>query len=174
MSAAYMIGFGSGIIIVGVMFLLGALLYKKKNPGPCKYDERQELARGKAFKVGFFTLLFYNVIYGMATVVTEMEIFDTMAAMITGVFLSLGVFACNCIWNDAYMSLNEKPGSVCAVLGCMGGINFLCGIASVISGDMIENGQITFHFVNLMCGVVMLFLLVVFVIKQKKNKIEAE
>ena len=51
-------------ISVGLLagLLLVALLFKKKILD-CHFDERQELARGKAFQYGFFSLLISTYAY---------------------------------------------------------------------------------------------------------------
>lgn len=174
MSVEYMLGFGVGILFVGCVVLLLSLWLKKKKPEPCRYDERQQAARGKAFESGFFTMLIYNVICAVIAAGFGTLFMDTTTMMFVGVFLGLTVFCCKCIWEDAYMALNERPRSVYCVLGIIGAVNLVIGFMNLAHGDMIENGQLNIRSTNFLCGIMMLIVLVVFMIKQKKNAADAE
>ena len=62
MNGFYLVGMLCGIvaaIIVAVLITQFGKKFENKNL-PAEYDERQKLARGKAFQAGFFTLLIYN------------------------------------------------------------------------------------------------------------------
>ena len=72
------------------------------------------------------------------------------------------------------MALNERPRSVYCVLGIIGAVNLVIGFMNLAHGDMIENGQLNIRSTNFLCGIMMLIVLVVFMIKQKKNAADAE
>lgn len=155
-----------GIIIS--LIILSVLFRYMKTDGSkkCKYDERQQIARGNGFKYGFFTLLICNGIYLCLNAVVEKLYIDTVAAMFLIICLGVLVNVGYCIWHDAYMSLNENPRRV---LGCFAAIG-VCnlGIAGyeISREGLLENGVLGFRGINLMCG---LFFIAIFCIMAAKS-----
>lgn len=65
--------------------------------------------------------------------------------------------------------------TIITVLAAIGGLNIVISLGSIIRGDMIEGGAISGTFVNLMCGVMMIVIIVAIGIKDaidKKNERE--
>ena len=147
-------------ILAGIFFV--ALLFKKKVLD-CHFDERQELARGKAFQYGFFTLLISSYAYA----VSDMAL-GRWCDVLTGVTLclavSLCVFAVTCILKDAYLSLREKPRVVMTLFALMSLVNLGFGAMYAVSGDLVEGGVLTFRAVNPIIGAATLVILIVYIV----------
>lgn len=153
--------------IIGIILLLFILkLTKTDGDIKCKYDERQELVRGKGFKYAFFTLLFYNFAAACLTVAFEEIPIDSSGFLMIGVLIQLLVYVTYAIWNEAYFSLNENPRKVMIVLAVLGFVNLLFGIWQMADGRFLENGVLTFRSMNFFIGIVMIIIFLVLAVKQ--------
>ena len=157
--AGIMVGLAAGIV-AGLIFV--AFLFRKKVLD-CHFDERQELARGKAFQYGFFTLLISTYVYGTSDVVFGRWC-DALAGVTICLAISLCVFAVTCILKDAYLSLREKPRVVMTMFALLTLINLGFGVMYGVSGDLVEDGVLTFRAVNPIVGLVTLVILIVYLV----------
>lgn len=166
-------GFLTGVVVVLMVWAV-CLLMSKAEKKSCSYDERQLLMRGKGFQYGFFTLMIYNMVYGAAYMDEMPSWCDNMTGNFIGIALALLVFGTYCIWNDAYVSLNQNPkrvyilSSICAI------VNLLVGIFNICDEEMIVDGRITFHSVNILLAVVFAVFIVVFGLKNYRDSRETE
>ena len=146
--------------LVGVGIV--ALLFKLKVMD-LTFDERQERARGQAYKYGFWTLVVCLLLYGFSDMVL-----GRWCDVITGVMLCLSgalvVFASVCIVKDAYLSLKEKPRKIMTLLAVVSVLNLAIGAMNLKNGRVVENGVLTYGAVNGICGVITLTILVVYVV----------
>ena len=151
-------------ISVGILagLLLVALLFKKKILD-CHFDERQELARGKAFQYGFFSLLISTYAYGLSDMALGRWC-DPLTGVTICLAVSLCVFAITCILKDAYLSLREKPRTVMTMFALLSAINLGFGVMYALSGDLVENGVLTFRAVNPIIGTATLVILIVYIV----------
>ena len=165
----YYLGFLLGVLlaaIIGVVFIVVMLKYTKTDHSvKCKYDERQQLVRGVGFKYGFFMLLFYNVAASFLVSVERKQHIEYAALMMAGIFVGVFIYAAYCIWNEGYFSLNENPRRVVAVFIFVGILNFGVGIRSYLQGLLIEDGILTVHCINILCGILVVMLLLVMAAK---------
>lgn len=163
------LGLAAGII-AGLIFV--AFLFKKKVLD-MHFDERQERARGKAFQYGFFTLLIAVYAYGVSDVM-----FGKWCDVLTGVTLcvtaGLCVFAVTCILKDAYLSLREKPRTVMTMFALISAVNLGLGAMHAFSGDLVENGVLTFRAVNPIMGFAILAILIVYIVNHLLRSREEE
>lgn len=163
MSAEKQLGIAVGLaagIAVGVLVVV--LLFKKRILD-CTFDERQERARGMAFKYGFFTLMFAVILYGMLDMVLGPWC-DAMAGATLCMCAGILVFAVTCIVKDAYLSLKEKPRYVMTLFTVMSAVNILLGVTHIWDGDMVENGVLTFRCTNLAVGIMTTVVLAVYIV----------
>lgn len=151
-------------LLAGILVGLGmvALLFKKKVLS-MEFDERQERARGKAFQYGFITLMVSLYVYG----VSEMALgrwCDSLAG--TTLCISAGVcaVAVTCILKDAYLSLREKPRQVMTLFTLTAAVNLGIGGIYLWSGKLVEDGILTYRAVNLILGLMVLVILVVYIV----------
>lgn len=159
-------------LFLGVLFgiaLVCILLIVTKKDGKikCKYDERQTAVREKAYRISFYVLMIYNVLYGMCGMVVDKMPIDNMTAMMVGVCIALIVHITFSIWKDAYFSLNEDKGKLMITFVIIGILNLLFGIINLIHGKVIVDGVITFRCINLICA--LLFIIVFFVLFLKNT-----
>lgn len=168
-----MIGIAAGVL-AGIL-LTCILLKLTKNNGrmKCEYDERQELVRGRGYKYGFFTQLFYMALYAVLTLSEAPLPVDNYTIMLIGLILSVTVHVIYCTWNEAYISLNENPKKVIAAFMLLGLINIAVGVLNLLRGKMIENGILTYRASNLLVGS-MCFLICLFVVLKRKLAAGAE
>ena len=167
-SLGYIFGLLVGILVgVGVI----ALLFKLKVMD-LTFDERQERARGQAYKYGFWTLVICLLLYGFS----DMAL-GRWCDVITGVMLCLAgalvVFASVCIVKDAYLSLKEKPRQVMTLLTVISILNLGIGFMNWKHGQVVKDGVLTYSAVNGICGVMILTILVVYVVNYLLAKREA-
>lgn len=114
MSVAYIIGFAVGILFVA---LVADKAFRKKDAVGAKYDERQMMGRGIAFRNGFFTLLcgglFISILEYWNMLPGEPFLWHFGASM-----LGVGVFALTAIFKDAYVGMTESPKRF-VIFGCV-------------------------------------------------------
>ena len=155
----YVFGLTVGLAVgIGVV----VLLFRKKVLD-MTFDERQERARGKAFQYGFFTLAGCIVAYGLLDS-AGFRWCDTLTGCIICLCMGLTVFAVTCILNDAYLSLKEQPGKVVTALVVTAFVNLAIGAVYLIHGKLVEDGILTIRSVNLICGIMVLVVLVVYAV----------
>lgn len=172
MNKSILLGILCGLLIGGIVVIIILKLTKEDGSVKCKYDERQQLVRGRGFKYGFFVLLIYDFVYGIAGFAAERRYLDDGAAMILGICAGVLVYASYCIWNDGYFSLNENPRKVLIAFVFIGIFNLLLGIRQIKAGALIVKGMLTFRCVNLLCGAMFLVLFLVIFAKWICNKRE--
>ena len=158
-SVGYLFGLVVGVLVgVGII----ALLFKLKVMD-LTFDERQERARGQAYKYGFWTLMGCLLLYGFSDMVL-----GRWCDVITGVMLCVAaammVFASVCIVKDAYLSLKEKPRQVMTLLTVISILNLGIGFMNWKHGQVVKDGVLTFAAVNGICGIMMLAILGVYLV----------
>lgn len=93
-----------GILFAAVVFLV----VKLRHPEGHKYDERQVVGRGKAFKAGFFTMLIAGGICSTWDFVSPLP-GGSFLWNICALLLGVTVFAVTAIHYDAYVAMNDNP-----------------------------------------------------------------
>lgn len=166
MRSWYLIGMGCGMLVGFILVFILPRYMKTDGSKKCKYDERQEIARGKGFKYGFFTMLIGNAVYGMLELVSGKTCAEPMfvmyAIMCAGIIAYIGY----CIWNDAYMSLNENPKRVLGCFSAIAILNLLVAGYEIGKECLFVNGEVGVKGMNLLSG--LLFLAVVCIMGAKK------
>lgn len=184
MSKEYWIGVVAGLIGFSVVFFLFYFLFRMINKnnhpeikGKKRYDERQLVAQGVAYKWAFWTVAGYEAIYGILN--TYMSKVDAFAFFnqplngLLGIFLGVTVYGIVCVVKDAYMSMYENPKTVTVTLGIVALANLLPSI-SVMKKGLIVNGVWNLNLINLYAAVALLVVLAAFWIKLAMNKIDEE
>lgn len=161
---AYSLGVIAGLLVVALICAVVARIAKRR--GKCakaQFDERQVVARGKAYRYAFFTVLFYLLAWGLFELATDIRLWDTYTGCFLGVFLSVTVFAVIAIRNDAYFALNERAATYLGISVLVTILNLGVGVWNLLDGDtpVIENGVLTYHSVNLLVGGMFLILTIV-------------
>lgn len=115
------------------------------------YDERQILARGRAFMWGFFSLMICLMVYGLTDMLIERWC-DTLTGCIICICVSLIVFAVICIRQDAFAGIGQKRKRNLTVLLVLTAANLLFGVSHIIDGDLLRDGVLSFRSVSLIVG----------------------
>lgn len=173
MNVGRTLGLVTGLAL-GILIALVILKLTKTNGKiKCEYDERQALIRGKGYKLSFFILLFYMVLYGLTTVMEIRIPADNFVVMMVGVCLSVSAQVIYCTWNEAYVSLNENPRKLIIAFVLIALVNIAMGVSSIIEGKVIVDGILTFHCINLVAGI-MCLLVIAFIILRRHLASEEE
>ena len=176
-STAYKIGMLCGFLAVYIVGVIIAKIREKKGQeSRCHYDERQEIARGQAYKAAYFTLMAYMLLVAYLQMWVTDIIFLTFAGIFLGVEVSIAVFVIICIIKDAYLALSQSPKRFIILFAVVGVINIITGIQIIICQDtpIIKNKELTNSIVNLSCGILFLVLCLVMAGKQIYNRFHVE
>lgn len=161
MLAGILVGLAVAIAIIAILL--------KKRALDLTFDERQERARGVAFKRGFFTLMVCVAAYGMLDM-TIGPWCDAMAGCTLCICIALTVFAITCIRRDAYLSLNEKPKQFITLITFLAAFNLGIATMYIMHGELLEDGVLTFRVCNLLAGVMALVILAVYLAKYLSDR----
>ena len=154
-AVAMTVGLAAGLLVV-------ALLFRKKVLD-CTFDERQERARGVAFKYGFFTLMISIYAYGASELAVGRWC-DAMTGSCLCVAAGLLVFAVTCILKDAYLSLRERPRRIMTLFVLLTVFNLGVGTEQAVKGKLVEDGVLTFRVTNLVAGALTLVILLIYIL----------
>lgn len=164
-NSAYLAGLVFGIVFAIIMLFFLMRAQKKDGKLKCKYDERQNITRGKGFKYSFFSMLIGNcILIVLKSGDFALPIEDSLLLLIV-ILISIGVYAAYCILNDGYFSLNEDIKKMKYSFAFLGVFNLLAGIMNVSMGRCIVEGRLTFMFSNVLVGIFMIYIYVVIMIK---------
>lgn len=170
---AYGLGFIFGVVIFSAILIIPMLVgITKDRKLKRKYDERQELIRGRGFKYAFYSVIVLIMLYATALIGFEKLPIDPSAVMYIIVIMGVGVYAWYSILNDGYFALNEKIPQTVIAFTIIAIANLMIGINTLLDGDMIVDGIITFNCLNLVCAIFMLVTVLVILIKQYRDKRE--
>lgn len=166
----------SGVItgvVVGLLLVAVILKVTKKDGRiKCKYDERQELIRGKGFKLGFFTMLIYNGCFALYNLAIEKPVLDPFAGSFLGMVFGVAVFATYCVWNDAYFSLNTNRKKLSWCFGLIAVLNIAAGVSNLWYNKAVmeEDAYIAISGVSILCGILFLLLFILMFVKSCVDK----
>ena len=155
MDNSYISGVAVGILVA---FVIALVLRKSmgKGKGKPQYDERQLLARGRAFMWAFFSLLCYVALLGIASMKVSAVQENIFVFLMIGVCLSCSVFGIYSVWNDAYVQVGQNPRRYMILTALIGILNIISTVF-MIAGHLLEGETFPVGaLVNLMLGALML------------------
>lgn len=166
-TTAYLIGVVVGALCGLVLaVLLFRMLKKRYRVDVHEFDERQILARGRAYKYGFIATL---VLVFAERLVREIGfvLFDSIQGAAALCLIGLFVFVTSCIWQEAYLTLHETPKMTYVLLALGGGLNLIsAAIAWVQKQPLLQDGRLYSGSLSLMVAVFVFAVLAVFALKQ--------
>lgn len=164
------LGFLTGIII-GCCFVIWFLKVTKRDGSlKCKYDERQQMVRGRGFKYGFFGWMIFNAVCIVTDIGWEERYMDQSMTLFCGMLIGIAIYASYSIWHDGYFSLNENPKRIMAILIVVTMLNIVCAAYQIENG-LLENGVLTLlNGCNLSVAITSLFLLIVIFVKWNSDR----
>ena len=158
---------------LAVAVMLAAVLFRMRVLD-LTFDERQQRARGVAYKYGFITMMACLALYGGSELLLGRWC-DALAGAVLCMCLGGGVFASTCIVKGAYLSLREKPRQILAILITAAAANLLCGATRLAEGGLVEDGILTYRSLNLQLGLLCLVILAVYLARGAgRDREEAE
>ena len=171
MSTAWLIGFAVGIMMVAVVSVIIAKITRKKCAGKGEYDERQQIARGKAYTMAYATLLIY-LVFWMIMRSLEVPFFMQSLSVALGMLLSIAVFVGYSIFHDAYFKASESPKHWLIIICAAGLLNLGIGVwhlfrETTLQGRLYEN-------YNLFVGLLLVVTLAFIVVKRAMDRRGAE
>ncbi len=146
------VGILIGIVLVVIIFKIANKNHKVKS----EYDERQEIARGKGFRLAFYTIVIYaaiNVVLGMAELSLPM---DPAVMAFSYIIVGALVDVEYCIWNDCYWGMNNNKVRYTIAFMIIGLINLIVPIGAAINGGLILDGVLSTPGINLLCSVLLI------------------
>ena len=166
-SKEYAIGFMVGLLTVVIVFwLIG-----KRSKNKCEYDERQIIARGKAFKAAYVSLFGYLCLTGVFDAATGIVWADFFTEAVIGLAISATVFAVNAIIRDAYVPLSRNVRGLIIVFLAFAAINISFIIIRLVGGgSLLTDGKFNVNSVTVIVSVMMFILSCVLGIKQARDK----
>ena len=166
-SSVLMYGVIAGIIVGLIISVFVVKAINKDGKFKTKYDEMQEIKRGRGFKYSFYAVMIFEALMGVLAIGEVALPLDGLSLHFLGIFIGIVVLESYCIFNDAFIGLNtngHRYAIVCVVVsiinfanayftfknqteGWSGFVNLLCGIMFVIIGieiivkKLIDKGQ---------------------------------
>lgn len=170
---AFVFGFVFGLAIVAfAAWILGKFFLKKSFVA--EYDERQNAARGTAFKYGFYTMLAGNMaVYVYHLFSDNTYLLDPVYTDIILVILGLLVYASVSIWKNAYVGINQTvKRSVWLLLG-IGVMNIGIGVMnSNLSSKHVMS--ISYYGINFALGTLLVVICIEMLIKNRLDSAREE
>lgn len=163
-------GFLAGVLSGLLVVVLLLKLMRKDGSLKCKYDERQQLVRGRGFQYGFFGWMIYDGVCILTDIGFEVHLMDLSMTLFSGMMVGTVIYVSYSVWHDGYFSLNLNPRRLMSMLGAMTVLNISCAAVRIHSG-LLEQGVLTFfNGSNLLMAVASLLLLGVMFAKWFKDR----
>lgn len=156
--------------------LVAVLLIASKNSDKSlsEYDERQMLARGKAFQYAFITLVTYSILVSLSQMLgIDLPVIAPTLSF-WGISLSIIIFCTIAIWQDAYFALNENRTSLLIIFSIITVVNLIILISTIVSGSLIINGRIDYGGISVASCVMFVWLFVMLLAKSIREKKEED
>lgn len=131
----YILGIVSGIAFGALFAFLVIKLIRKATHQEgtwCRYDERQQAARGKGYKYAFYTVLILNALamFWYSISETAGDPF-THAVFLVIMLIGILVYVSYAIWSNAYIGTNETFRSSLILVGAVSLLNLVIGILNL-------------------------------------------
>lgn len=172
---AGVIGVICGVIVGIVVFIALLLISSKDGSIKGRYDERQELVRGRAYRYAFFIMILGEAVFMILNEEAGLERYITSSLeMFIALCISIAVYASYCIWHEGYFGLNSNPGRLLISFILLGVMNVVLGIIAWNDGSYFEDGALSFGFSNSVCGILSLWVSVMVALKWARDRKEDE
>lgn len=156
------IGFFLGLCLLSILSVIIILficsrINNDKNV-VTKYDERQQLVRGKGYKYAYYSLLIELLLYFIfKTSGLELPVKEIVMIFILAV-ISIMIHTIYCVFNDGYFGINNNPKQYYIMFGVIGLFNVFIGIMNTTSGRLYSDGKLDLPACNYICGIMFVVL----------------
>ncbi|MCM1307714.1 MAG: hypothetical protein NC223_03865 [Butyrivibrio sp.] len=164
--------FKSSIALVIFLIFFAALwvVFIKLGVPTEKYDERQEINRGKAYKTAFFTICIWEAVYLFSKLCDiRLPVEDDLMTL-AGILAGICAYAAYCILTDAYFPINRSSSAIIAVWLVIAAMNIFIGIQNIIDGSIITDGRLNFRAAGILCSIVLFVLAVMCIVRKSLFK----
>lgn len=158
-------------VLIAVIIVIAIRKTRKNND---HYDERQLMVRGRAYQIGFMTMLVFSASYMLLSVAFEELLKFGYLWNAMSMFVGLTIFAVYSILNDAFFSLKEKGDNyiftciLVVVVNCIGISPSVQNITSIM--DLIGS----YKFLNVLCILSFVIILITLVTKRNLDRKDEE
>lgn len=155
------------LLVALLVVLLITLFMRSHDNRKYDFDERQKLARGKAYRNALFTLVGYLLITAIFDSMTGVQWSDYFTEVSIGMCLSVDVFTIQCIFSDACVSLKEKPGINIAFFSLMSFISFTNALQGCLNGyGSSQGGKINYNSIGFITAIAFAVNVLAMIVKQ--------
>ncbi|MCR5651393.1 MAG: hypothetical protein K6F86_09465 [Lachnospiraceae bacterium] len=158
-------GLVAGLIICVILFRY----MNKDKKILTKYDERQEMARGRAYKYGFWASMATAAVV-MITDVAEISLASSFTKYFFIMFVGILVQVTYSIFNDAYLGINTNKKRLMIICIIAGLCNLLGVVGNIKGGTFIVNGVVSDAGTNLLCCILMVVIGIELLIKDSMDR----
>ena len=158
-------------MMVGVIIIVALFKFANTNRAvKTEYDERQLVLRYKGYRVGFYTMLVYEIVMillDIGGIRIPAEAFVIHFGAVVAGCLGLSIHS---IWNDVYWGLNNNRRRYLVVFAVLFLINAVPVVNAVSEGTMFKDGKLSTASINLMVAILILVIGAVLLIKQLADR----
>lgn len=161
-----------GLIIGIILAIIIIKMFNKDGKAITKYDERQKVVRGEAYKYGFFSIL---ITCGILMVLNTQEgILNVLGDTLFFIPIIIGVIVqvTYSIFKDGYVGLNTNMKRFIIFMTLIGLLNLGLGILWIVKGEILVNGVLQSGALNLMCAFMFAIIAIELIIKSIIDKKE--
>ena len=163
-------GFVAGLMVGLVLVVIFYKIANTDKKIKTEYDERQQRIRGKAYKYGFYTMIFYHVLM-MGLYLCGITIpVEPYVAECFGIILGCTVLGTYCVWNDVYWGLNNDHKRYYIIFGVCLLFNLIPVAVPALTGEFERHGFGGAPMINLFIMIMMAILLIELGIKHLIDK----
>ena len=156
--------------LAGCCVVLAALGKKRDGSIKGKYDERQQVVRGRAFQYGFVGWMIFTAFCILSDIGLEIQFMDLSMTLFCGMLIGVTIYVVYSVWYDGYIPLKKNPKRILKILITVTLMNALCAVYRIRHG-LLEHGVLTFlNGVNLLLTVAFTILLTVMFVKWTKER----
>ncbi|MCR5208938.1 MAG: hypothetical protein K6C99_01860 [Lachnospiraceae bacterium] len=164
-----------GMIVGIVLSVLIIRMINKDGKFKTKYDEMQEIVRGRAYKYAFWTLVCFEALVITWDAMGIPAFLSGYAVQFLGIIIAVMVQVNYSIWNNAYIGLNTNPRRFAIISIIIGIFNLLvCTCNTHLYSAMVVNGRLNDSVINLVTAFCFVIIGVELFIKHNKDKAESE
>ena len=175
---AYSLGRSTGLavgIVVGLIICVFVFRFMNRDKGVrTRYDEKQEIERGKGYKWGFYALAICEAAQALLSTSGIKLPLEAASLHFLAIVIGVMVQVMYCIWHDAYVGLNTNMGRFALVAIVVAGFNFAVAIFAIVNGSMMADGMLKGPFINLLCGLMFVVIGVELLLKKRADAAEEE
>ena len=169
-------------IVTGLLFVRLILVISKngdksetkygERQEPVRYDERQELVRGRAYTYGFFAFGIYNGIMSILSMGGVPIPAEQGVLFFVGIVIAGAVMITYSILKDGYFALNENRKTLLIIFCIVAIINFAGGMNNLHLGMVMREGKLALGSMNFFCCGLFLYIFVLLAAKSMMDKRE--